>query len=146
MLKHIKQIIVLQRMINISLPIYYQQTRLKKVMVGMNWLRNAHFQVSNKAKKHYHSLIIYKLQSCNTIIDGEYFIDYRLFYKNKSCDMMNVISVIDKFLNDSLQELGVVQNDNVLFYTGCNVKVAGQDRECPRVEIIISKQPVKLIN
>ena len=43
-------------------------------------------------------------------------VSYMLYPSNSNCDLMNVVSVIDKFLNDALQDSGVVINDNIKFY------------------------------
>ena len=51
--------------------------------------------------------------------------------------MTNVISMIDKFLNDSLKENGIISVDNVKIYKRITGEVAGQDKQNPRVEIEI---------
>ena len=130
-------------MTKITLPIYYQQSKLKSFLVGLNWYRNAHYQISNNTKKHYHSLIYDELIDSGIKLD-EYEVLYKLYYKNKSCDMMNVVSVIDKFLNDSLQDLGLIKNDNVQYYTRCISEVAEQDRVNPRIEITISEKELSI--
>ena len=121
----------------ITLPIYYthkyKTKKDKTEMVGMNGYRNNHYQINNKIKKHYHKLVKEQLEGIAGI-ESKYRIRYKLYPKNKRSDMMNVISVIDKFLNDALQELAVVDNDNVENYIKCSCEVARIDRENPRIE------------
>ena len=96
-------------MIIIELPIYYTFTKKtkkdNKVLVGMNWYRNAHFRSSNQVKQHYHKLIYSKVTQSQKLKD-KYMVSYMLYPSNSSCDLMNVVSVIDKFLNDALQDCG----------------------------------------
>ena len=126
----------------ITLPIYYTQNfktkKPKSFMLGLNWYRNAYFRLSNDVKRHYHKLIASQLDSdCERF--NKPFLHYKLFYKNASSDMMNVVSVVDKFLLDVLQKNGVISNDNVRIYTKAMIEVAGQDKDNPRVEVTIKE-------
>ena len=53
--------------------------------------------------------------------------------------MANIISMIDKFLNDALKENGIIADDNVKIYKRITGEAAGQDKQNPRVEIIIEE-------
>ena len=64
-------------------------------------------------------------------------VSYTLYPSNSNCDLMNVVSVIDKFLNDALQDCGVVVNDNIKFYKGMTAGVKEIDKYNPRIEIKI---------
>ena len=66
-------------------------------------------------------------------------VSYMLYPSNSSCDLMNVVSVIDKFLNDALQDCGVIVNDNIKFYKHMIATVKEVDKENPRIEIIIEE-------
>ena len=128
-------------MIKLELPIYHTfQRKTKKdtkILVGMNWYRNAHFMNSNQIKKFYHELIFLKVLKSQRI-KGSYQVEYLLYPSNANCDLMNVVSVIDKFLNDALQDSGVVVNDNIKFYKSMIATVKEIDKENPRIEIIVS--------
>jgi hypothetical protein len=146
-------------MINLSLPIYHtffyprgkKKTRIKNkkkeiyyiheetILVGLNWFRNEFYIKQNDVKIHYHNLISESVKDKDIKIDGKYTVSYKLFYKNKSCDAMNIIPMIDKFLNDSIQELGIVKNDNVRFYTRGIWEVSALDHDNPRLEIKIEE-------
>lgn len=121
-------------MIFLSLPIYY-----KKDLVGMNKFRNYHFYKKNEIKKHYHKLIETALKDKNYIGLEQYKVHYKLHYKTASCDAMNIISMIDKFLNDALQEIKLISNDNVGYYKKGSWEVAGVDKLNPRIEIEIEE-------
>jgi hypothetical protein len=49
------------------------------------------------------------------------------------------VSVIDKFLNDALQDCGVVVNDNIKFYKHMIATVKEVDKLNPRIEIIVEE-------
>jgi hypothetical protein len=53
---------------------------------------------------------------------------------------MNVGALIDKFVQDSLQQSNIVRNDNVQFYTRSVFEVGGQDRLNPRVDVLIEER------
>ena len=124
--------------IRLSLPVYYQKTRSKKILVSLNWYRNSHYQELNKVKKYYNHLIAYALKPCKHTFD-KYTINYTYFYKNISSDALNVISVIDKFLQDALQDAGVIKNDNVKFYMGGIIMPSVYDKDNPRLDIQVIK-------
>lgn len=118
--------------IEIELPIYADITKDKRKLVSMNWYRNAHYHEESKIKKIYHGIVSNLLQDREKL-HGDIQVNYKLYYKNKQCDLMNVVSIIDKYLLDALQEIGIIENDNVLNYKHCNIEVIGQDRDQPRV-------------
>lgn len=66
-------------------------------------------------------------------------VSYMLYPSNSSCDLMNVVSVIDKFLNDALQDYGIIVNDNIKFYKHMVAGVKEIDKVNPRIEIIVEE-------
>lgn len=129
--------------ITFTLPIYYTQyfktKKNKKFLLSLNWYRNSHYIIANKVKKHYHNLIKHLLVSCkSSLLNKKYKVVYTYYYKNKNSDMANVCSLIDKFTQDSLQDLNIVSNDNVQYCQEVIFKVGGEDKCNPRVEVIIS--------
>lgn len=133
-------------MYKITLPIYYtKKYKTKKdrtFLVGLNWYRNANYHELNEVKLHYHKLVKELLQDVAEETLESYRVNYQLFYKNKRCDLMNVVSVVDKFLNDALVEIGLITDDNVSIYRRSAAEVGGQDKENPRIEIIIEKKEI----
>ena len=125
-------------MITLSLPIYFN-TGKKTILVGTNVTRNLHFFMLNKLKKHYHKLVADRLKEFEPII-GEYIVAYTYYYKNISSDGSNVISQIEKYFLDGIQEIGLVENDNVRFHIGSTWKVGHQDRDNPRVDISVKRR------
>ena len=124
----------------ITLPIYYTQefkTKPDKVwLVGMNAYRNWHYHIKNTIKQHYHTLVADQ-QSQLSPTDSTYTLDIKIYYKNTNCDGQNIANMMEKFTLDSLQELGIVQQDNVKFHMGTTWSIAGQSKLNPRAEITL---------
>lgn len=131
--------------IKLELPIYTNKTigrkdnkKTKTYLLSINWYRVAHYQEKNNVKKYYNELVANILKErVNTRFNGKIRVSYKLYYKNSASDMMNIVSIIDKFFLDALQELKIIEDDNVLNYRECKIEVVGQDKERPRVEVVV---------
>ena len=121
--------------INITLPVYFQ-LKNKKILVGLSWYRNAHYFESNNVKSYYHNFVELLLKG-NTKKFDKYTIEYTYFYKNRLSDTNNVVTVIDKFLQDALILCSVVKKDNVICSVGTKINSSILDKENPRIEVII---------
>lgn len=96
----------------IELPIYHQVTHYKKILVGLNWYRNANHFESNAVKNYYHnyiSMLLLKEKQLFTKIH----VTYTIYAKTTNTDGPNVRSVIEKFFLDALKECGNIKDDNV---------------------------------
>ena len=102
-------------MIKLELPVYWQTRKNKITLMSLNWYRNENEHVKNKIKHEYHDLIRLKLLKNKEKIKGKYQVRYRYFYKNSGSDLENVASVIGKFMNDALKELGIIVDDSVKY-------------------------------
>lgn len=124
----------MSRKLHMVLPIYAGVR--KKYLLSLNWLQSAHYRARNTVKQDYHIMIGeiipkgFKLNSPLTT-------HYKLFYKNKKSDAPNIVTVIDKFLMDALQEHNIIDEDNVVHYVKSSWEVIEQDRDNPRVEVLI---------
>jgi len=130
--------------ISIILSPYYTQTfktkPSKTFLISLNWYRNAHYSVSNKVKNHYRQLIKKLLKGHKEpLLNESYRVVYYYYYKNKNSDMSNVCALIDKFFQDSIQELEIVSNDNVQYCKEVIFRVGGEDKVNPRVEVFLQE-------
>ena len=123
----------------IILPIYTNTSKKKKVLVSLNWYRNAHYGIKDKVKKQYHEIFFEQLRGLKQPFQKRIGVKYRLFYKRGDCDLMNVVSVLDKFLLDALVQAGMIKDDNVKKYISCHAEVGGKDSENPRLVCIIEE-------
>lgn len=133
-------------MIKLELPIYQEITtgrgenkKRKSILIGVNNYRNWHYQIECKMKHTYTDLVKTRLKRVKQCLKENVRVSYNLYYKNSRMDLMNVISIIDKYLMDALQEMKIIENDNVKNYVECVSRVAGEDRANPRVEIIVEE-------
>ena len=122
----------------LSLPIYWTKGvhSPKSILVGINWFRNAHHFEQAKFKRDFHELLSSQLYNVAPI-SSTYTMNYRIYYKNPSCDGSNIVALIEKVVLDSFQQAGILQSDTVKFHLGSTWSIAGQDKQNPRCEIEI---------
>ena len=120
-------------MVKVTLPIY----GVAKGAISLNWYRNAHYQVSNSAKKKFKRMILDQLNEL-PVFDGKISIHYDYYAKaNNSPDLDNFIAVAKKFFQDALVECGKLEDDNVNFIVSNSESYKGIDKKAPRVEAFI---------
>ena len=126
-------------MIKLELPVYWQTRKNKLSLMSLNWYRNENEFIKNRVKQDYHDLIRLKLLKNKEKISGKYQVRYRYFYKNSGSDLENVASVIGKFLNDALKELGIIVDDSVKYLVNSQLIVDSCDKQNPRMEIEVEE-------
>ena len=110
----------------------------KRIALNMNTYRNLHHRISNDAKKAYSEALREQLR--NLSIQTPVEVTYKVFKASKRrLDKMNVISVVSKFLLDSITEYGCWEDDNDHYVKTETILPTELDRENPRVEIIIKE-------
>ena len=129
-------------MSNIVLPIYWNQSSSKTVLVSLNQFRNWHYHTSNRFKQEFHQLVGNQLNGIAPIT-GAFSLDLSIYYKNPSCDGSNIASMMEKIVLDALQQHNIITNDNVKFHLGSTWSIAGQDKTSPRAEITLTPKEVQ---
>lgn len=110
----------------------------KRIALNMNTYRNLHHRISNDAKKAYSEALREQLE--NLSIQTPVEITYKVYKASKRrLDKMNVISVVSKFLLDSITEYGCWEDDNDDYVKTEAILPTELDRENPRVEVIIKE-------
>lgn len=132
--------------IEFELPIYYEVVRKTKKnskhLVGANWFRNIQYHLKNKVKQEYHKLVADAVKNQEPI-NGKFCTRYIYYYKSKVSDATNVISQVEKFALDGLIEAGKIEEDSVLFHVRSGGWHCEEDKENPRLKIIVSKFDVQ---
>lgn len=124
---------------SLTLPIYYTY-RKKNTLLGWNQVSPMHPFTRNNVKKWYDSIVLNQLVGWDKpVYDGKFTIEIDLYYPHARIDMSNVCGVAEKFMLDSIQNAGVVANDNVNNHVGTSCKIGGRDSDKPRVEVRIYK-------
>lgn len=124
----------------ITLPIYWTQSFKTKPdktwLCGMNAYRNWHYHTSSSWKNEFHQLVCDQLDTNKSF--NQFILSIKLYYKN-ICDASNVVPLMEKVVLDTLQEQGILTNDNVNYHLGTCWEVAGCDKANPRCEITLKE-------
>jgi len=121
-----------------ELPIYYQQSKRKKVLLSLNWFRNVYHYTNNACKKHFHELVEELTKGIRFV--GKVRVHYDIYVARKNTDGGNVQAVVEKYMLDGLVNSGAIESDTVDFVVGSSSNYY-VDKERPRVEVTI--KPVK---
>lgn len=122
-------------MIKISLPTHLVMGKRnpKNVPLNLNHYRNAHPATLNNMKIMFKEIVKTKLSIYKFTEPVK--ITYVLFIGSLvKVDISNVLSIVDKYFQDALVELGTIENDNWEFVKEVSFKFGGLDRNNPRVE------------
>ena len=126
-----------KEIIKIALPLFIKNRSNKRKWLTLNNYRNWHYQVSNDIKRRFKSEIFDKL---DFKISGKVKIEYFYFAPDKRTrDLMNVISVIDKFFQDAMVERGCIESDDLSTVIEVNSCYMGIDKQYPRLDVMITK-------
>ena len=97
--------------------------------------KNYHYTSYNNLKRKFTEIIAHNLEG--KVFKGKIGIEYVFYSKRKGVDRMNTCSLVCKFFEDSLQEMGCISNDTdevvvyQLFRSGC------KDAKNPRCEVTV---------
>ena len=109
----------------------------KRIALNMNTYRNLHHRISNDAKKSYSEALREQLEGLSIQTPVE--VTYKVYKGSKRrLDKMNVVSVVSKFLLDSITEYGCWEDDNDDYVKTETLLPTKYDKENPRVEVIIT--------
>jgi hypothetical protein len=85
----------------ITLPfIHYIERKTKKdkrILIGLNWYRNAHHIEKNDVKIHYHDLV---KEQVGDVKFEQIRLEYKVYLHKKHIDYMNIRSIMEKFFLD----------------------------------------------
>ena len=116
----------------------------KKFRLNLNYVRNAHYQEQNQAKKLFKEYVKKYLEDSEQIdVKFEKPVDVTAkLYKqsNRRSDKHNFISVSTKYLYDALTELGVLVDDNDSFIKIEVLEETEVDKENPRVSYTFTER------
>jgi len=110
----------------------------KRIVLNLNIYRYLYHRIINDSKKAYSEAL--KEQLRNLSIQTPVEVTYKVYKGSKRrLDKMNVISVVSKFLLDSITDYGCWEDDNDDYVKTETILPTELDRENPRVEIIIKE-------
>lgn len=125
-----------------DLPLSVQTSKTKKFILNLNAYRNVHYMTLSSAKHKYSNLIYAELgkRKIRKILKKPLEIHYDYYHGNRRRhDVLNQISIIDKFALDALVKGGVIEDDNTDIIKKYVITDHGVDKDNPRAELRILK-------
>lgn len=120
----------------VKVPLRVLVTKVKWFTFNLNYYRNTHYQVTNKAKKLYKEDVTDQIMSLPRF--AKIHIEFRLYPKTKRlCDLDNILSIHAKFFLDSLVSCGKLLDDTYINAPMIDFRFGEIDKENPRVEVTI---------
>lgn len=124
-------------MIEIELPLPKIKEKSKVRNLSLNVYKVAYYRHLNDAKKNYEHIAYLKLKPYKKIRFKEASITYTLFCKNRHRrDLANFLTVIDKFVSDTLVSIKIIEDDDITHIKSVNYRFGGygEDKVIVRVE------------
>lgn len=120
--------------------IEYRKNKAVKTALNFNRVRNMQGFVYGRLKEEYTRIMLPRLTHLPVFKRVE--LEYYLYTgSNHKSDVMNWVSVIDKFFQDVLVKAGKIPDDNFEYVPIITSRFMGVDRDNPRCEIIIKPRP-----
>jgi len=122
--------------VKITLPTYSFSGKNKHYL-NLNQYRNWYYGVSNNLKKNYKKTIS---DSLDFKFDGQVEIKYQYYAPDRRVrDLMNVVSVVDKFFQDAMVDKGCIIADDTSIVKKITVDYMGIDKTNSRIEATVKK-------
>ena len=128
---------------SVPLSVHYRTSkRGKKVhefKLNLNEYRNLHYIHLNAAKQQFNHDIFYTVRDFKSHeLAPPYRVTYQLWAPFRvQLDLMNVCSVVDKFVCDALVKYGILIDDSYQYITAVDSRFAGIDKANPRVVVTL---------
>jgi hypothetical protein len=132
--------------ISLPLEVFLPRKRTvdKKFILNLNNYRNAYFIILNDAKVAFKDEVLASLAEAK-LLKGDrpkppLAFKYVLYPKTKrKSDLGNVLSIVQKFTDDALTELGVIPEDNYEVIQQVTYAFGHVDKANPRAELTITE-------
>lgn len=106
--------------------------------LNLNIYRNTHFFQLNNAKKLFTEIVSSSTEIKEIPKLKKVFLCYIYHPERKKCDTNNVCCVVDKFFQDTLTKLNIIEDDDFEHVVGTIFLKGEVDKDNPRVEVFIS--------
>ncbi len=134
-------------LLKLSLPLYVELPRKTKANVkfylNLNKFRNSHHSIMNNAKKAYKEVVLELLRAWSVdklrVRNTKVRLTYTLYPKTKRrMDLANILPAVQKFTDDALVELGVLEDDDYQIISHIDYRFGKIDKLNPRAELVMS--------
>ena len=123
--------------VQITLPIYYNKSKKKKILAGLNWYNNAHWREKDLVKKFIAEVIDESVDG-NPIKESRIHVHYDIYFGRRGTDGGNVRSIMEKFALDGLKHAGMIEEDNFEIVVSSSDEYF-YDIKHPRIEITLTR-------
>jgi len=130
----------LKTLFKMELPLHVMTSPNKKFILNLNQYRNLHYRSLSSAKNKYKQVVLKKLhkRKHKKIVTKPLTLVYDYWHGSaRRHDVLNQISIIDKFALDALVEGGLIEDDNTDVVKQYIITDRGIDRDNPRAELRI---------
>jgi Holliday junction resolvase RusA-like endonuclease len=113
----------------------------KKYWLNLNQYRNWHYRTAGTTKKLFKEAIAPQILALPDLTGlwGRVHLHYAMYSpSHQKRDLMNSVSIIDKYFSDALVELGKLSDDDLHTITSLSCKVENVDKDNPRMEVTIT--------
>lgn len=122
--------------LEVELPLRIKIGR-KFYALNLNVYRNTHFQLLNKMKVEFSSLIEPELMKLPRL--SKVTLQYTLYPGSRRlCDVSNICSIVDKFFCDALVRAGKLEDDNYQFIPLITYEMGSVNPENPHVTVTLN--------
>jgi hypothetical protein len=126
----------------ITCPVYGVLPKKPTHLLSLNWFRRAHYHNQNKLNNLYQELLTTQVKFLEPI-NSPVMLHYTYYAKRKGSDVGNVVTLVQKFLEDTLTS-HVLKEDNTEHIIGSTQRFGGYDKVNPRVEVHIEPVSFKI--
>ncbi|MEN6433878.1 MAG: hypothetical protein ABFD06_13615 [Smithella sp.] len=122
---------------SITIP---RKTKDDKIFyLNLNVYRNTHHMTLNQAKVLWKEVVLKATLWSELDGNAPYIFTYTAFPgSNRKFDLGNVLSIVDKFTADALQEMGIITDDSYKIIPAVSYRFGSVDKENPRIELEIT--------
>lgn len=112
----------------------------KRVVLNLNIYRNCHYQTLNQAKIEMAEHVKQALPTPEFKLTPPLRFTYTIYPPTgRAFDLGNVGSIVQKFTDDALVEMGVIKDDNYKIVREVNYRFGGVDKVNPRAELTVDE-------
>jgi len=110
-------------------------------MLGLNFYRNAHYTVNDKAKKFVTGIVEESIEG-DPILGSPIHVHYKIYLKRRGSDGGNVRSVIEKYVLDAIKKVEYIEDDNFEIIVTSSDEYH-HDKAFPRCEVLLLNKTIE---
>ena len=124
-------------LLSLVLPLKVKRSAKKWFILNLNQYRNLHYRTLSATKRTYHGIVLKLLSNRKSKINKTPLVAHYKYYhgSKRRVDVMNPISIIEKYTMDAIVGSGVIPDDNTDIIKAYYIESCGVDKDNPRAEL-----------